>query len=166
MKGLINKYSIFLFILIVISILFPNMIISKTDTIVGRIISIFLIIYYTKFNIYYGLVMCLLIIFFNFKNSIHKEGFDDVKEIVRNEVNKQIAELTKQLESVKQGPTGPTGSTGSTGPTGSTGSTGPTGNKGSTGPTGDTGKNGQQGPTGPIGEAGPPAIEKTYSTNK
>jgi hypothetical protein len=154
MKGLINKYSIFLFILIVISILFPNMIISKTDTIVGRIISIFLIIYYTKFNIYYGLVMCLLIIFFNFKNSIHKEGFDDVKEIVRNEVNKQIAEVTKQLESVKQGPTGPTGSTGPTGPTGTTG------NKGSTGPTGDTGKNGQQGPTGPIGPIGEPPANK------
>ena len=154
MKGLINKYSIFLFILIVISILFPNMIISKTHTIVGRIISIFLIIYYTKFNIYYGLVMCLLIIFFNFKNSIHKEGFDDVKEIVRNEVNKQIAEVTKQLESVKQGPTGPTGSTGPTGPTGTTG------NKGSTGPTGDTGKIGQQGPTGPIGPIGEPPANK------
>jgi len=104
--------------------------------------------------------MCLFIIFFNFKNSIQKEGFDDVKEIVRNEVNKQIAEVTKQLESVKQGPTGPAGSTGPTGPTGFTG------DKGSTGPTGDTGKIGQQGPTGPIGEAGPPAIEKTYSTNK
>jgi len=160
MKGLINNYSIFLFILIVITIIFPKMIISNTHTIMGRIISIFLIIYYTKFNIYYGLVMCLFIIFFNFKNSIQKEGFDDVKEIVRNEVNKQIAEVTKQLESVKQGPTGPAGSTGPTGPTGFTG------DKGSTGPTGDTGKIGQQGPTGPIGEAGPPAIEKTYSTNK
>ena len=157
MKGLNNKYSIFLFILIVITLLFPNMIMSNTDTIVVRIISIFLIIYYTKFNIYYGLVMCLLIIFFNFKNSIHKEGFDDVKDIIRKEVNKQIAEVTKQLESVKEGPTGPAGTTG---PTGSTGATG------STGPTGDTGKIGQQGPTGPIGDTGPPAIEKTYSTNK
>lgn len=160
MKGLINKYSIFLFILIVITILFPKMIISNTDTIVVRIISIFLIIYYTKFNIYYGLVMCLLIIFFNFKNSIHKEGFDDVKDIVRKEVNKQIAEVTKQLESVKEGPTGPAGSTGPTGPTGLKG------DKGSTGPTGEPGKTGQQGPSGPTGDTGPPAMEKTYSTTK
>jgi len=158
-----NKYSILLFILILLVLVFPEMIISNTDTVIVRIISIFLIIYYTKFNIYYGLVMCLFIIFLNYKKTSITEGARNRrsnKGSVNKAPNTNLAamldtkikqEVTKQLAKVKQGPTGPEGPAG------------PNGDKGPTGPTGSTGENGQpglQGPTGPIGETGPSSINR------
>jgi len=116
------------------------------DTIAIRFISIFLIVYYTKFNIYYGLAMSLFIIslnYINFNTSI--EGYSTnniIKEMI-------IEEVTKQIDKVKEGPTGPIGIMG------------PAGIRGPTGPTGESGPMGLQGPTGPIGETGPPYIEKS-----
>jgi hypothetical protein len=161
---IINRYSILLFILILLILVFPEMIISNTDTVIVRIISIFLIIYYAKFNIYYGLVMCLFIIFLNYKKTSITEGARNRRSSNKGSMikapNTNLAamldkkikdEVAKQLSQVKQGPTGPEGPAG------------PNGDKGPTGPTGPTGENGQpglQGPTGPIGETGPSSINR------
>ena len=151
MNKLVNKPNIFLFILILLTILFPKIIISNINTILFRIFSIFLIVYYTKFNIYYGLVMCLYVIFLNYKKFNNRENFD-----LNNQYNyidtKIKEEVARQIDKVKQGPTGPTGKDGPIGPKG---------DKGNTGPTGEVGLMGLQGPTGPIGETGPPFIEKS-----
>jgi len=151
MNKLVNKPNIFLFILILLTILFPKIIISNINTILFRIFSIFLIVYYTKYNIYYGLVMCLYVIFLNYKKFNNRETFDSNNAFNFIEI-KVKEEVARQIDKVKQGPTGPTGKEGPTGPTG---------NKGSTGPTGEAGIMGLQGPTGPIGETGPPFIEKS-----
>ena len=151
MNKLINKPNIFLFILILITILFPKMIVSNIETFLFRIISILLIVYYTKYNIYYGLVMCLYIIFLNYKKFNKIENFDSHNAF--NVIDQKIKEeVARQIDKVKQGPTGPTGKDGPTGPKG---------DKGNTGPTGEAGLMGLQGPTGPIGETGPPYIEKS-----
>ena len=152
MNKFINKPNIFLFILILLTILFPKIIISNINTFLFRSISIFLIVYYTKYNIYYGLVMCLYVIFLNCKKFNKKENFNDNSVKIIEEKIKQ--EVTRQIDKVKEGPTGPTGKDGSTGPTG---------DKGNTGPTGEAGIMGLQGPTGPIGETGPQYIEKFTS---
>ena len=161
MKKFINKPNVFLFIIIIITLLFPKMIVSNIDTFLFRIITILLIVYYTKYNIYYGLGICLYIIFLNYKKFNNKENFNDNSVKIIEEKIKE--EVTRQIDKVKEGPTGPTGKDGSTGPTGKDGSTGPTGDKGSTGPTGEAGIMGLQGPTGPIGETGPQYIEKSTS---
>lgn len=151
MNKLINKANIFLFILILITILFPKMIISNIETFLFRIISILLIVYYTKYNIYYGLVMCLYIIFLNYKNFNNRENFDSHNAF--NVIDQKIKEeVNRQIDKVKQGPPGLTGKDGPIGPKG---------DKGNTGPTGESGLMGLQGPTGPIGETGPPYIEKS-----
>ena len=153
MNKLINKPNIFLFILILITILFPKMIVSNIETFLFRIISILLIVYYTKYNIYYGLVMCLYIIFLNYKKFNNRENFDSHNAF--NVIDQKIKEeVNRQIDKVKQGPPGPTGKDGPTGPKGE---------KGNTGPTGEVGLMGIQGPTGPIGETGPPYIEKFTS---
>lgn len=151
MNKLINKPNIFLFILILITILFPKMIVSNIETFLFRIISILLIVYYTKYNIYYGLVMCLYIIFLNYKKFNNRENFDSHNAF--NVIDQKIKEeVNRQIDKVKQGPPGPTGKDGPIGPKG---------DKGNTGPTGEAGLMGIQGPTGPIGETGPPYIEKS-----
>lgn len=151
MNKLINKHNIFLFILILITILFPKMIVSNIETFLFRIISILLIVYYTKYNIYYGLVMCLYIIFLNYKKFNNRENFDSHNAF--NVIDQKIKEeVNRQIDKVKQGPPGPTGKDGPIGPKG---------DKGNTGPTGESGLMGLQGPTGPIGETGPPYIEKS-----
>jgi hypothetical protein len=146
-KKISNRYNILLFILILLTLVFPNIIISNSDNIVVRIISILLIIYYTKFNIYYGLVMCLFIIFINFKKfqkPVNKEGLKiNPLKAIDDKIKKEVE---KQLADVKQGPPGPTGPTGEKG------------EKGATGTVGATGPIGLRGPTGPIGETGPPNI--------
>jgi hypothetical protein len=152
MKKFINKPNVFLFIIIIITLLFPKMIVSNIDTFLFRIITILLIVYYTKYNIYYGLGICLYIIFLNYKKFNNKENFNDNSVKIIEEKIKE--EVTRQIDKVKEGPTGPTGKDGSTGPTG---------DKGSTGPTGEAGIMGLQGPTGPIGETGPQYIEKSTS---
>jgi len=70
MNKLINTYNIFILIFIALTVIFPNIIVNNTDNILIRIICVLLIIYYTKFNIYYGLFMCLFIILLNYKKSI------------------------------------------------------------------------------------------------
>jgi hypothetical protein len=96
--------------------------------------------------------MCLYVIFLNCKKFNKKENFNDNSVKIIEEKIKQ--EVTRQIDKVKEGPTGPTGKDGSTGPTG---------DKGNTGPTGEAGIMGLQGPTGPIGETGPQYIEKFTS---
>jgi hypothetical protein len=151
MKKFVNKPNIFLFILIVLTILFPKIIISNINTFLFRSISIFIIVYYTKYNIYYGLVMCLYIIFLNYKKFNNTENFDSNNAF--NVIDQKIKEeVSRQIDKVKQGPTGPTGKDGPIGPKG---------DKGNTGPTGEAGLMGIQGPTGPIGETGPQYIEKS-----
>jgi hypothetical protein len=153
MNKFINKPNVFLFIIIIITLLFPKMIVSNIDTFLFRIITILIIVYYTKYNIYYGLVMCLYVIFLNYKKFNNRENFDNNNAFNFIEI-KVKEEVARQIDKVKQGPTGPKGKEGPTGPTG---------DKGSTGPTGEAGIMGLQGPTGPIGETGPQYIEKFTS---
>jgi hypothetical protein len=150
---LINIYNILLFVLIIFIILFPNFISDNSENIFMRIISIVLIIYYTKYNIYYGLGMCLIVIFLNYRKTVGIENFDK-KNKIKSIETKIKEEVAKQVDKVKMGPTGPTGKDGPTGPTGP---------RGNTGPSGEVGPMGIQGPTGPIGETGPAYIEKSSS---
>jgi len=124
MKGLINKFSILFFIIIVLYVLFPNIFSNNVNTIFRRMIEIILIITYTKFNIYYGLAMCLFIILINFRHScIERFGIDD--EFIKDEIARQLKD--------KVGPTGPRGPTGETGPEGKRGPEGRQGARGEPG---------------------------------
>jgi hypothetical protein len=156
---LINIYNILLFVLIIFIILFPNFISDNSENIFMRIISIVLIIYYTKYNIYYGLGMCLIVIFLNYRKTVGIENFVNKNNKKYSKFNQSIdikikEEVARQIDKVKVGPTGPTGKDGPTGPTGP---------RGNTGPSGEVGPMGIQGPTGPIGETGPAYIEKSSS---
>lgn len=124
MKGLINKFSILFFIIIVLYVLFPSIFSNNANTIVRRMIEIILIITYTKFNIYYGLAMCLFIIFINFRHS-YIERFDIDNEFIKDEIARQLKD--------KVGPTGPRGPTGETGPEGKRGPEGRPGARGEPG---------------------------------
>jgi len=124
MKGLINKFSILFFIIIVLYVLFPNIFSNNVNTIFRRMIEIILIITYTKFNIYYGLAMCLFIILINFRHSyIERFGIDN--EFIKDEIARQLKD--------KVGPTGPRGPTGETGPEGKRGPEGRPGARGEPG---------------------------------
>jgi hypothetical protein len=137
MKGLINKFSILFFIIILLYVIFPNLFSNNANTIFRRIIEIVLIIIYTKFNIYYGLAMCLFILFIKFRHS-YRETFgidNDVKTFgIDNDFIKD--EIARQLKD-KVGPTGPRG------------------------PTGETGPEGKQGPEGRQGARGEPGLDLT-----
>lgn len=124
MKGLINKFSILFFIIIVIYVLFPNIFSKNVNTIVRRMIEIILIIIYTKFNIYYGLAMCLFIIFINFRHS-YSESFGIDNDFIKDEIARQLKD--------KVGPTGPRGPTGERGPEGKQGTEGKQGARGEPG---------------------------------
>lgn len=121
MKGLINKFSILFFIIIVLYLIFPNLFSQTTHTILRRIIEITLIITYTKFNLYYGLAMCLFILFVKFRHS-YSEAFGIDNDFIKEEIARQLKD--------KVGPTGPTGETGPEGKRGPTGIQGPRGEPG------------------------------------
>jgi hypothetical protein len=124
MKGLINKFSILFFIIIVLYVLFPTIFSNNANTIVRRMIEIILIIIYTKFNIYYGLAMCLFIIFINFRHS-YIEMFGINNDFIKDEIARQLKD--------KVGPTGPRGPTGERGPEGKQGPEGRQGARGEPG---------------------------------
>ena len=124
MKGLINKFSILFFIIIVLYVIFPTIFSNNANTIVRRMIEIILIITYTKFNIYYGLAMCLFIIFIKFRHS-YIETFDIDNDFIKDEIARQLKD--------KVGPTGPRGPTGETGPEGKQGPEGRQGARGEPG---------------------------------
>jgi|UniRef100_A0A6C0LR99 hypothetical protein len=124
MKGLVNKFSIIFFIIIVLYVLFPNIFSNNANTIVRRMIEIIFIITYTKFNIYYGLAMCLLIIFINFRHS-YIETFGIDNDFIKDEIARQLKD--------KVGPTGPRGPTGETGREGKQGPEGRQGARGEPG---------------------------------
>lgn len=121
MKGLINKFSILFFIIIVIYVLFPAIFSNNVNTIVRRMIEIILIIIYTKFNVYYGLAMCLFILYIKFRHS-YRETFDIDKDFIKDEIARQLKD--------KVGPTGPTGERGTEGKQGPEGRQGARGESG------------------------------------
>ena len=86
MKGLINKFSILFFIIIVLYVLFPSIFSNNANTIFRRMIEIILIIIYTKFNIYYGLAMCLFILFIKFRHS-YMETFGIDNDFIKDEIH-------------------------------------------------------------------------------
>jgi len=121
MKGLINKFSILFFIIILLYVIFPNLFSNNTNTIFRRIIEIVLIIIYTKFNIYYGLAMCLFILFIKFRHS-YRETFGIDNDFIKDEIARQLKD--------KVGPTGPTGERGAEGKQGPDGRQGARGEPG------------------------------------
>jgi hypothetical protein len=121
MKGLINKFSILFFIIILLYVIFPNLFSNNTNTIFRRIIEIVLIIIYTKFNIYYGLAMCLFILFIKFRHS-YRETFGIDNDFIKDEIARQLKD--------KVGPTGPTGERGAEGKQGPEGRQGARGEPG------------------------------------
>lgn len=130
MKGLINKFSILFFIIIVIYVLFPAIFSNNVNTIVRRMIEIILIIIYTKFNIYYGLAMCLFILFIKFRHS-YRETFGIDNDVKTFGIDKDFIkdEIARQLKD-KVGPTGPTGERGAEGKQGPEGRQGARGEPG------------------------------------
>ena len=124
MKGLINKFSILFFITILLYVIFPNLFSQNTHTIPRRIIEIILIITYTKFNLYYGLAMCLFILFIKFRHS-YSEAFGIDNDFIKDEIARQLKDKVGPT-----GPTGPTGERGSEGKQGPTGIQGPRGEPG------------------------------------
>jgi hypothetical protein len=163
MNKLINKYNIFIFILILLTIVLPNIIIDNIDSIVLRIFSIFLIIYYTKYSVYYGLAMCLFVIFLNYIKSrfmlelLTANENIEIEEKIKDSITKYDSKLKTLIDDIKmkEGPTGPTGDTGATGPIGPIGPIGIVGSKGDRGPRGHRGLKGDIGPKGDIGNTGP-----------
>jgi hypothetical protein len=121
MKGLINKFSILFFIIILLYVIFPNLFSNNTNTIFRRIIEIVLIIIYTKFNVYYGLAMCLFILYIKFRHS-YRETFGIDNDFIKDEIARQLKD--------KVGPTGPTGERGPEGKQGPDGKQGARGEPG------------------------------------
>ena len=121
MKGLINKFSILFFVIILLYVIFPNLFSQTTHTIPRRIIEIILIITYTKFNLYYGLAMCLYILFIKFRHS-YSESFGIDNDFIKDEIARQLKD--------KVGPTGPTGERGPEGKRGPEGIKGERGEPG------------------------------------
>ena len=121
MKGLINKFSILFFIIILLYVIFPNLFSQNTHTIPRRIVEIILIITYTKFNLYYGLAMCLYILFIKFRHS-YSESFGIDNDFIKDEIARQLKD--------KVGPTGPTGERGPEGKRGAEGIKGERGEPG------------------------------------
>ena len=121
MKGLINKFSILFFIIILLYVIFPNLFSNNTNTIFRRIIEIVMIIIYTKFNLYYGLAMCIFILFIKFRHS-YRETFGIDNDFIKDEIARQLKD--------KVGPTGPTGERGAEGKQGSDGRQGARGEPG------------------------------------
>lgn len=149
MNKLINKYNIFIFILILLTIVLPNIIIDNIDSIVLRMFSIFLIIYYTKYSVYYGLAMCLFVIFLNYKKStMIFEGISnrEVNKIIKKAIDEEDAKIQKQLKEIQLTP-------------------GPKGDTGPIGPKGDKGDKGEIGPIGFVGPTGPPGPQGINYTN-
>jgi hypothetical protein len=95
MKGLINKFSILFFIIILLYVIFPNLFSNNTNTIFRRIIEIVLIIIYTKFNIYYGLAMCLFILFIKFRHS-YRETFGIDNDVKTFSIDKDVKKAQEE----------------------------------------------------------------------
>jgi len=162
MNKLINKYNVILLIFILLTIAFPKIIIDNMDNIYIRLFSVFLIIYYTKYNICYGLFICLFIILLNYyKTTIFFEEYKNrhrhrhrnrninqrrnqnqipkaVSIAIKTAIKNEDAKIQKQLKKIKTKP-GPKGRPGPRGPKGSKGEKGELGPIGFVGPTGPAG---------------------------
>ena len=163
MNKLINRYNIIFFILLLLIIVFPNFITSYIDILVIRIFSILLIIYYTKYNIYYGLGMCLLVILLNYNKSrftlelLTANENAEIEQKITDAVTKYDSKMKTVIDEIKmkEGPTGATGARGDTGPIGPIGIVGANGDTGPIGSRGPRGYRGLQGIVGAKGDTGP-----------
>lgn len=71
-------------ILIASVVLYPENTAHFTNSILGRIVAVMLIVYYASHNIIYGVVICVLIVLYK-RNIQYHEGFENAKELFREQ---------------------------------------------------------------------------------
>ena len=77
------------FFVFIYFLLFPNQFILQSNTILGKLFSIFIIVLYTKIDFLYGLLICVFIIFYYqsdlVSNIIYSENFQLLEPAVNGE---------------------------------------------------------------------------------
>jgi hypothetical protein len=89
----INKYTFFIFFIIVLFLIFPQYIIQNSNSTLATIIEIIILISFASHNKYYALVICVMIIFMRSLYSVI-EGADNVTKddvnLTKDDVNELI----------------------------------------------------------------------------
>ena len=63
MNNIMNKYNIFCFTIILLYILFPETFILNSKSMIGTILEIILILGLTLYDKYYGLLICMFVLY-------------------------------------------------------------------------------------------------------
>jgi hypothetical protein len=158
-----NRYNIFILSILLLSLFFYKEITENKTIILVRITEIIVILYVSLYNKYYGLFVCILILFIHNMNIVegltdHLWGYDDKGNMKYKESQNYLLKLynydayeynenilqkypffpyenssKKNLINLK-GVSGPKGPMGEIGPMGPMGPTGPTGPTSATSP--------------------------------
>lgn len=99
------------FFLFLYFLLFPKQLFRESISILGRLITIFIIMYYTNIHILYGLLVCILVIWYYqsdflqyILNMTNEEGFRTTADIIAADLSPVIVKPDLQLENNKQLP--------------------------------------------------------------
>ena len=99
----INKYTIFICFVTILFLLFPKNIIKNSTSNLATIIEIIILIVFAVHNKYYGLIICVMIIFIRSLNSVI-EGLEDYNHDKYNKYHEMLNDKKKntneQLEKV------------------------------------------------------------------
>ena len=99
----INKYTIFICFVTILFLLFPKNIIKNSTSNLATIIEIIILIVFAVHNKYYGLIICVMIIFIRSLNSAI-EGLEDYNHDKYNKYHEMLNDKKKntneQLEKV------------------------------------------------------------------
>ena len=79
---------------------FPDAFLDISLTLYGRLLSVLLIIYYTCINKYYGILVCLFVIFYYQMDSVEGMCKYNNNEMLTNTSNK-LKQLTKNREKIR-----------------------------------------------------------------
>jgi len=149
-------------ILAIIAYVNPSIVRQLNSTILGRLVTVIIIIYFSSKNMVAGLLATLIIIAI-MQTTIYQEGLTGAEsgpnagpETTSSVMRGPKGDKGNDGDRGKPGPPGPEGIRGPDGKRGDAGLTGAIGPMGAAGPRGRDGKRGKPGPTGPAGPPGPP----------
>jgi len=107
----INKYTIFICFVTILCLLFPKNIIQNSTSILATIIEIIILIVFAIHNKYYGLIICVMIIFIRSLNSAiegledyNKKKYDKYHEMLndkKKDTNEHLEKVMKEMKKDK-----------------------------------------------------------------
>ena len=105
----INKYTIFICFVTILCLLFPKNIIKNSTSNLATIIEIIILIVFAAHNKYYGLIICVMIIFIRSLNSViegledyNKKKYDKYHEMLNDKKKDTNEHLEKVMNEMKK----------------------------------------------------------------